>query len=94
MPSQSLLETKVYFSNHARSTGMATDCCRFLNPGTFISGSQSTLHLWTHLKKKPIFSVQNAHGDPEGGPGCLNEIEASWIQSISACRGADIVVRC
>ncbi|GMH38155.1 hypothetical protein BSKO_06039 [Bryopsis sp. KO-2023] len=75
-----------------RSPGMATDSIKYLNPGTFVSGSQSDLHLWVQSKKKPVFTAERAHGNPEGGPGMIDEIEASWIQSLATCRGADVLV--
>ena len=64
----------------------------------WVTGScDGSLSLWTQLKKKPAYTVVNAHPLPldqaqaeEAKPGADPR---SWVQSVAVCPGSDLVVR-
>ena len=74
------------------------DACRYVTGTAWVTGScDGSLALWTQLKKKPAFTVTNAHALP---PDQLADQEAppgadprSWVQSVAVCPGSDFVVR-
>ena len=48
------------------------------------------------MKKRPVSIIKHAHAAPapkaDGGPAAIDSDAASWVQSVAACQGADLVV--
>jgi ribosomal RNA-processing protein 9 len=64
------------------------DCACLVNEETFFSGSNDgTLGIWSIAKKKPIFSIKNAHKNhiTNGYNSC------GWITSVAAYHNSDLL---
>lgn len=69
-------ESQLIFNGHSSSI----DSVKLINEEYFISGGQDgQLALWGTMKKKPLFIIQNAHG------------ESNWITSITALVNTDLI---
>ena len=59
--------------------------------------SDGSLAVWSQMKKRPVSVVKQAHeAEPAGdhwGPAAPDSDAASWVQSVAACQGSDLVVR-
>ncbi|XP_076357390.1 U3 small nuclear riboprotein factor 55K isoform X2 [Tachypleus tridentatus] len=75
-------ESQLVFQGHSASI----DCVQLINEQHFVSGTDDgTLSVWGVLKKKPVTSVQLAHGHaPE------NQLPF-WICSVASLQNTDIV---
>ncbi len=63
----------------------------------WVSGaSDGSLAVWSQMKKRPVSIIKHAHAAPalkaDGGPAAMDSDAASWVQSVTACQGADLVV--
>jgi len=68
-----------------RGTGGSIDCCAMLNEKQFVTGSDcGELQLWSNHKKKPVFTVPEAHGI-----GTLGH--ENWISSVASFPNSDVV---
>ncbi|KAG8230494.1 hypothetical protein J437_LFUL013536 [Ladona fulva] len=80
---QVVQETQLVFKGH---TG-TIEVVKFINEGSFVScGDDGQLCLWTLSKKKPLFTVLEAHGKQ-----VIND-EPNWISSIGALVNTDLIV--
>ena len=78
-------ETQLLFKSNANS-GNVDSCC-FVNGTTFVTGSQdNSVSLWTMFKKRPVFTVRDAHQQAAVGNPCR-----SWIHALAACPNTDLV---
>lgn len=75
-------ESQLIFNGH----GGSIDCVKLINEENFLScGSDGQLCVWGCLKKKPLCSVPNAHGNDE-----TND-QPMWISSIATLLNTDLV---
>lgn len=63
----------------------------------WVSGaSDGSLAVWSQMKKRPVSIIKHAHAAPaskaNGGPAAMDSDAASWVQSVAACQGSDLVV--
>ena len=63
----------------------------------WLSGaSDGSLAVWSQMKKRPVSITKQAHAAPpsqaKGGPAAMDSDAASWVQSVAACQGSDLVV--
>ena len=63
----------------------------------WVSGaSDGSLAVWSQMKKRPVSIIKQAHAtpasEPHGGPAAMDSDAASWVQSVAACQGSDLVV--
>lgn len=70
----------------------AIDCVALVDDTTFVSGGDSgTLSLWTTTKKKPIFSVNTAHGIHEHESATEGIIGLPrWITAVASVPYGDV----
>ncbi|GFO21212.1 ribosomal RNA processing 9, small subunit (ssu) processome component, homolog [Plakobranchus ocellatus] len=65
----------------------AIECVALINEGNFFTGADdSSLSLWSVLKKKPVTTVKAAHNDTGSFAGREN-----WITAVSALHYTDLV---
>lgn len=96
-------ESQLIFRAHDR----ALDCARFVTGTDWITGGcDGGVHLWSHMKKKPVFVARGAHGPDAGklyaaptarargddGAAAALPSEHGWVTAVAACRNADLVV--
>lgn len=77
-----------------RAPAQSQDCIRYITSSEWVTGAcDGGLHLWGAIKKKPIFSVHNAHGGAAvaGVAGLDHTAAAGWLQSVGVCKGSDLV---
>ncbi|GIL62272.1 hypothetical protein Vafri_16561 [Volvox africanus] len=94
-------ESQLIFRAHDR----VLDCVRFVTATEWVSGGcDGGLHLWSQMKKKPVFVARGAHGpsagtmyaapaatDCGGGAAAALSPEHGWVTSVAVCRNADLV---
>mmetsp|Transcript_9107 Transcript_9107/g.16386 ORF Transcript_9107/g.16386 Transcript_9107/m.16386 type:complete len:502 (-) Transcript_9107:694-2199(-) len=67
-----------------RSSAIAVDCVSMMSETKFVSGDDNgTVSLWHVSRKKPVHSIERAHGGESNS--------ALWISSVSAARYSDLV---
>ncbi|XP_005094160.1 U3 small nucleolar RNA-interacting protein 2 isoform X2 [Aplysia californica] len=75
-------DSQLLFYGHEGSI----ECVALINEGNFFSGSEdSSLCLWSVLKKKPLVTRQHAHGTPAG------QNSEDWISAVAALQYSDLV---
>ena len=78
-----IADTHLVFKGHLGGV----DNVQMLTDETFVSGGQDgTLCLWKETQKRPIASVDNAHGF------CLGTTNSRWISSLCAVKMSDLVL--
>lgn len=76
-------ESQLVYNGHSGNI----DVVRKLDEGYFISGGDDgSICLWSSLKKKPLYTVHNAHGFSS-----LNS-EANWISALAVFSNTDLIV--
>ncbi|KAG2502173.1 hypothetical protein HYH03_000660 [Edaphochlamys debaryana] len=97
-------ESQLIFRAHDR----AIDCARFVTSTEWVSGgSDGALHLWSALKKKPVWVARGAHGADAGdayglpaagvatglsaGEAAAPSTEHGWVTAVAVCRNSDLV---
>ncbi|KFK32211.1 hypothetical protein AALP_AA6G211900 [Arabis alpina] len=88
-----------------RAPASSLESCCFISENEYLSGSDNgTVALWGMLKKKPVFTVKNAHHDAANGISTTGISEngdhetvdhnscsaSSWVNSVAVCRGSDL----
>jgi hypothetical protein len=51
----------------------------------------SSLSLWGAMKKKPLFTLKNAHGCQATDESKVEGQEENWITSVAALHNSDVV---
>ncbi|WCJ31696.1 U3 snoRNP-associated protein-like EMB2271 [Euphorbia peplus] len=83
-----------------RASASSLECCCFIDNDDFLSGSDDgNIELWTIQKKKPLYTVKNAHtlltnlenaGLKDNGNISSGHNACSWVSSVAVCRGSDL----
>ncbi|XP_069101612.1 U3 small nucleolar RNA-interacting protein 2-like [Argopecten irradians] len=83
-------ETQLVFHGHKG----CIDCVALINESNFVSGADdNSLALWVVAKKKPLVTVQNAHGRKDGDenqniPAASSE---NWITALTSLQHTDLI---
>ncbi|GFS05976.1 ribosomal RNA processing 9, small subunit (SSU) processome component, homolog [Elysia marginata] len=76
-------DSQLLFHGHETSI----ECVALINEGNFITGAEdSSVSLWSVLKKKPMTTVKAAHNENGGFTGSEN-----WISAVAALHHTDLV---
>lgn len=66
-----------------RTERLKSDCISYVTEEKWVSGTQQGIvHLWSAIRKKPLFEVENAHG--------VNGLSPNWITAIAALKFSDL----
>lgn len=82
-------ESQLVFNAHSL---VSVDCVALISESNFITGADdNSLSLWGVMKKKPLFTLKNAHGCQavEGSQG--QSQEENWITAVAAYHSTDLV---
>lgn len=83
-------ESQLVFHGHKG----CIDCVALINESNFVSGADdNSLALWVVAKKKPLVTVQNAHGRKDGDenqniPAASSE---NWITALTSLQHTDLI---
>ncbi|XP_041347577.1 U3 small nucleolar RNA-interacting protein 2-like isoform X2 [Gigantopelta aegis] len=90
-------ESQLLFLGH----GSSIDCVSLINESNFVSGADdNSISLWGVMKKKPLFTVKNAHGsqnpnsaqNPDTTQNKQTSVyQENWITSISSMQYTDLI---
>ncbi|XP_060580979.1 U3 small nucleolar RNA-interacting protein 2-like isoform X1 [Ruditapes philippinarum] len=82
-------ESQLVFNAHSMCS---VDCVALINEANFISGADdNSLSLWGAMKKKPLFTLKNAHGCQATDESKVEGQEENWITSVAALHNSDVV---
>ena len=86
-------ESQLIFRAHDR----AVDCARYVTGTEWVSGGvDGSVHLWSQMKKRPVFVARSAHGPKAGGAGSLSFKGAlpqrGFVNGLSIARSARFVL--
>ncbi|XP_053377400.1 U3 small nucleolar RNA-interacting protein 2-like isoform X2 [Mercenaria mercenaria] len=82
-------ESQLVFNAHSMCS---VDCVALISESNFISGADdNSLSLWGTMKKKPLFTLRNAHGCQATEGSLVQGQEENWITSVAALHNSDVV---
>ncbi|XP_033746030.1 U3 small nucleolar RNA-interacting protein 2-like [Pecten maximus] len=85
-------ESQLVFHGHKGSI----DCVALINESNFVSGADdNSIALWVVAKKKPLVTIQNAHGrkDEDGDQNIHKHVASSenWITALTSLQHTDLI---